>query len=157
MSYNRRRDLIQSYVQETGADTLRADSTIRMFNINRIFREQVKKLVQFFLGSSYWQGLRSNDLETQKNFMRWFLEESSIRFRMLYGICIIFLHLVSICLKGRTFNKLSRSQKEELMDRLLISRKRLICGVPVLLSTPVFMSCILYSSFNYNINLNKSP
>jgi len=108
--------------------------------VNRILLEQANKLTHFFVNRSYWQGMPEDDLEDRLSSVRLFLNESTFRFRFIYQVCIAFLHLVSIFLKGRTFNKLSDSHKGELMDRLLVSRKRLICSVSVILSLPYLKS-----------------
>lgn len=95
------------------------------------------------MDSAYWQGLPSADLESQISSVHLFLGKRSTRFRLSYMVCITFLHLVSIFLGGKTFNKMSNSRKEALIDRLIASRNPIVCGVPVFLSLPYLKSFFL--------------
>jgi len=65
---------------------------------------------------------------------------SALRFRLTYQACIVQLHVASLAMKGRTFNELGDSGKEELMDRLLTSRNPMIRDIPAHLSLPFLIS-----------------
>ncbi|WP_287152903.1 hypothetical protein [Candidatus Solincola tengchongensis] len=108
--------------------------------MNNFFRKQVENLVRFYFRSSYWSGMPEADPESQSSFIIWFLRAGAPEFRFLYWACLLGLHLLSLLLEGKTFNRLSESRKEELMDRLLSSRNPLLRGIPVLLSLPVLIS-----------------
>ncbi len=104
------------------------------------FRKQVRRLVDFYFRSAYWRGLPEPEPEGQVAFVEWYLSAGAPEFRYLYELCIVSLHLLCLLLKGKTFNSLSDSQKEEVMDRLLSSRNPLLRNVPVLLSLPILIS-----------------
>lgn len=108
--------------------------------MNVVLRRQVENLVRFYFRSSYWSGMPEADPEGQSSFVIWFLRAGAPEFRLLYGVCLLGLHLFSLVLQGKSFNRLSDTRKEELMDRLLTSRNPLLRGIPVLLSLPVLIS-----------------
>lgn len=98
----------------------------------------LRELMEAYVGEP--DGLPPVDFEGQSAFIREYFEAGAPELKGLFGACALALRVLAPLLKGKPFSRLSPSEKEGLLNRMLSSRNPALRGVAVLLGLPLLMS-----------------
>lgn len=98
----------------------------------------LRELMEAYVGEPV--GLPSLDFEGQSAFVREYFEAGAPELKKLFAACGLALRALAPLLKGRPFSRLSRPEREDLLNRMLSSRNPALRGIAVLLGLPLLMS-----------------
>jgi hypothetical protein len=98
----------------------------------------LRELMEAYIGRP--EGLPEIDYEEQAAFIEDYFDGGAPELRVVFVACNISLRALSLLLKGRSFSRLEREEREDLLNRIMSSRNPLLRGIGVLLGLPLLMS-----------------
>ena len=98
----------------------------------------LRELMEAYIGRP--EGLPDIDFEGQIAFIEEYFDAGAPELRLVFSACNLSLRGLSLLLKGRSFSRLEKEEREELLNRIMSSRNPLLRGVAVLLGLPLLMS-----------------
>lgn len=98
----------------------------------------LRELMEAYTGRP--EGLPEIDYEGQADFIEEYFDGGAPELRVVFAACNISLRALSLLLKGRSFSRLEREEREDLLNRIMSSRNPLLRGIGVLLGLPLLMS-----------------
>lgn len=103
-----------------------------------VSRRQMQELLAAYLGRP--EGLPEVDPDGQIAFIDDYFRAGAPEIRGVFFACNLSLRALSVILKGRPFSRLSREERQGLINRVMASRNPLLRGIGVMLGLPLLMS-----------------
>jgi hypothetical protein len=103
-----------------------------------VSKRSMRELLAAYIGEP--EGLPPIDPDGQIDFIEEYFEAGAPELKIVFVVCDLSLKILALLMKGKPFSRLQRSEREELLNRVIASRNPLLRGISVLLGLPLLMS-----------------